>query len=180
MSEHFREVQSGSNKTFHSAWRQYAGNNNVHLTSELIIANHTFNEIMAWEEWAVDQQMAAGTSLNMIPGGFKGMKFLHEHRITNLPRVTIEERDDAVKRYQALNPRAGIPNLLISQLWNDPEYAENVICGGEGRLTADQVRRIRGLSDVGTPIERITELVNARNQLQVERVLKGVTYSRIQ
>lgn len=179
MSEHFREIQSGSNKVFHSAWRQYAGNSNVYLASELIVANHTFDEIMAWEEWAVDEQMAAGTSLNMIPGGFKGMKFLHEHRITTSTRITIEERDEAIKRYQALNPRVGIPNLLISQLWNDPEYAENVICGAEGRLSADQVRRIRELNNDGIPIETITELVNARNQLQVKRVLKGVTYSRI-
>ena len=35
---------------------------------------------MDWEEWAVDEQMNAKTSLNMIPGGFKGMKFLHKHR----------------------------------------------------------------------------------------------------
>jgi hypothetical protein len=180
MSEHFREIQSGSSKAFHSAWRQCAGNSNVYLTSELITSNHTFDQIMAWEEWAVDEQMAAGTSLNMIPGGFKGMKFLHEHRITRAPLITIDEREEAVKRYQALNPRVGIPNLLISQLWNDPEYAEKVICRAEGRLSADQVRRIRELNDVGIPIEKIAEIVSARNSLQVERVLKGATYSRIQ
>ena len=179
MSEHFREIRNGSNKTFHSAWRQYVGRNDVHLTSELVVVNHTFEEIMSWEEWIVDREMALGTSLNMIPGGFKGMKFLHEHRLTTSEKVSLEEREVAVARYQAANPRAGIPNLLISELWNDPTYAESVICGAEGRLSVDQVRRIRQLNDSGIPIEKMVELVGAKNELQVERVLKGVTYSRI-
>ena len=123
--------------------------------------------------------MAAGTSLNMIPGGFKGMRYLHEHRLTSSTRVSIEERDKAIERFQSLHPRAGIPNLLISQLWNNPEYAEQVICGAEGRLSPDQVRRIRELNATGIPVEKIVDLVGAKNLLQVERVLSGVTYSRI-
>jgi hypothetical protein len=157
MSEHFREVQSGSNKVFHRAWRQYAGSSNVHLSSELIVANYTFDEIMGWEEWAVDKQMVAGTSLNMIPGGFKGTKFLHKHRVTKAPCVALRERNEAVKRFQSSRPRVGMPNLLVSNLWTDPKYAENVICGVRSRLSTDQVRRIRELNSV----------------------LKGVTYSRI-
>ena len=179
MSEHFAEIRRGSNKTFHAAWRQYVGRKDVQLTSELVVTNHTFEQIMSWEEWAVDREMAKGTSLNMIPGGFKGMKFLHEHRLTYSAVATLEERDAAIVNFQALNPRAGIPNLLISELWKDPEYAEQVICGAEGRLTADQVRKIRELNGLGIAIERMVALVGARNQLQVERVLSGQTYSRI-
>ena len=87
MGEHFNEIKKGSNKTFHKAWREYAGRNDVLLSSELITLNHTFDQIMKWEEWAVDEQMDAGVSLNMIPGGFKGMKYLHEHRLTSKPVV---------------------------------------------------------------------------------------------
>ena len=180
MSEHFSEIRSGSNKTFHAAWRSYVGRRDVQLTSELITANHTFEQIMAWEEWAVDREMAAGTSLNMIPGGFKGMRFLHEHRFTARNRLSLEEREAAIEQYQKLNPRPGIPNLLISQLWQDADYAERVICGAEGRLSADQVRTIRELNQAGLPVEKITEMVRAKNVLQVQRVLKGETYSRIQ
>jgi len=180
MSEHFSEVRSGSNKKFHSAWRQYVGKSKVHLTSELIVANHTFKEIMSWEEWAVDREMAAGTSLNMIPGGFKGMKFLHEHRITKEFRISLKKREEAIGRYQAISPSSGVPNLIISELWKNPDYAEKVICGIEGRLSVDQVKRIRELNGLGVPIEKILEIVKARNLLQVERVLKGITYSRIQ
>ncbi|TOP55074.1 hypothetical protein, partial [Vibrio parahaemolyticus] len=35
MSEHFNEVRSGSNKTFHKAWREFAGRQDVTFTSEL-------------------------------------------------------------------------------------------------------------------------------------------------
>lgn len=179
MSEHFNEVRSGSNKTFHRAWREYAGRSDVLLSSELITTNHTFDQIMAWEEWAVDEQMKAGTSLNMIPGGFKGMKYLHEHRLTNNQVVSVKERDAAIQRYQAQHPRAGIPNLIISELWNNEEYAQKVICGAEGRLSPDQVRKIRELNEMSIPVERITEMVSANNTLQVKRVLSGKTYSRI-
>ncbi|MGE6196766.1 hypothetical protein ACLH0M_14745 [Aeromonas media] len=179
MGEHFRAIRNGSNKLFHSAWRQFVGRSDVHLISELIVVNHTFEEIMAWEEWVVDREMAAGTSLNMIPGGFKGMKFLHEHRLTLSERVSLEERDAGTLQYQAANSRAGIPNLLISELWNDQAYAESVICGAEGRLSVDQVRRIRQLNDSGVSIEKIVEATSAKNKLQVERVLSGLTYSRV-
>ncbi|HVT35496.1 MAG TPA: hypothetical protein VHE37_07930, partial [Nevskiaceae bacterium] len=144
-----------------------------------ITINHSYDQIMAWEEHAVDQQMEAGTSLNMIPGGFKGMKFLHEHRLTTAPRVSIEERDNAIGAYQALNPRAGVPNLIISELWKDSRYAESVICGVEGRLSIDQVRKIRELFSAGVPLEKIVELSGARNTLQVERVTAQKTYTRI-
>ncbi|KAF3984790.1 MAG: hypothetical protein HFP81_00335 [Methylococcales symbiont of Hymedesmia sp. n. MRB-2018] len=179
MSEHFNEIRSGSNKTFHRAWREYAGRSDVLLSSELITTNHTFEQIMAWEEWAVDEQMDNGTSLNMILGGFKGMKHLHEHRLTNKPVVSLKERDAAIIKYQALHPRAGIPNLIISELWNNEEYALKVICGVEGRLSADQVRKIRELNELSIPVEKITERVKAKNVAQVERVLSGKTYSRI-
>ncbi len=179
MSEHFREVENGSNKTFHSAWREFAGRSDVLLTSELVVLNHRFEEIMAWEEWAVDREMDAGTSLNMIPGGFKGMKFLHQHKLSNKEQISLEERDAAVVAYQASHPRLGIPNLLISDLWKTEEYAEKVICGAEGRLSIDQVREIRHLNSKGMPVEKICELVSAKNLLQVQRVLDGITYSRI-
>ncbi|WP_019025082.1 MULTISPECIES: hypothetical protein [unclassified Thioalkalivibrio] len=179
MAEHFSEIRSGSNKTFHRAWRDYVGRRDVSLTSELIVTHHTFEQIMAWEEEQVDREMSDGTSLNMIPGGFKGMRFLHEHRLTTSNVVSLQEREQAVARYQAQNPRAGIPNLIISELWRKPEYAEQVICGAEGRLSPAQVRSIRELNGLGVPVEKIAQSVGAKNCLQVERVLKGVTYSRI-
>lgn len=179
MAEHFASIRAGSNNKFHAAWRHYVGNQNVGLTSELVIVNHTYEQIMAWEEEQVDQLMESGTALNMIPGGFKGMRFLHEHRLLPSARVSVEERDAGIATYQAINPRAGVPNLIISDLWNDDRYAESVICGRDGRLSVDQVRKIRELNASGIPIEKIIELSGAMNLLQVERLLSQKTYTRI-
>lgn len=179
MAEHFREIRNGSNKTFHAAWRQYVGTKKARLHSELIVTNHTYKQIMDWEEDQVDLQMELSTSLNMIPGGFKGVKFLHEHRLLASMNVTLEEREKAIALHEVINPRAGIPNLLVSALWKDPDYAALVICGAEGRLSQDQVREIRALAAQGMAHETIMARVGARNILQVRRVAEGATYARI-
>jgi hypothetical protein len=179
MSEHFNEIKSGSNKLFHKTWREFTGQNNVILSSELIIGDHTYEQIMAWEETMVDRYMESEISLNMIPGGFKGMKFLHEHRLLKSDNATLAERDAAILEYQKQHPRAGISNLLISELWKDDDYAAKIICGPEGRLSIQQVQEIRKLNEVGMPIEKIQEKVNALNIEQVQRVISGKTYSRI-
>src|SRR5690606_39032409 len=73
MAEHMKESASGGNKAFHRAWREYQGRTDVMFSSELIILNETYDRVMHWEEWLVDRYMDEGLSLNMIPGGFKGM-----------------------------------------------------------------------------------------------------------
>ena len=83
-------------------------------------------------------------------------------------------------QYLQQHPRMGVENPGVKAAWEDPEYAAAVICGQQNRLSVDQVRHIRVLAATGHPIERITRTVGVRNQEQVERVLKGQTYSRIQ
>lgn len=61
---------------------------------------------MDWEETMVDKYMESGISLNMIPRGFKGMKFLHKHRLLKSDKVTLAERDAAMLDYQRHHPRA--------------------------------------------------------------------------
>ena len=179
MSEHFNEIQTGSNKLFHKTWREFTGKQDVLLSSELIIGDHTYEQIMAWEETMVDRYMEEGTSLNMIPGGFKGMKFLHRHRLLNCDKATITERDKAIIEYQKQHPRSGIANLLIRELWKDDRYAAKIICGPDDRLSVQQVQEIRKLGKAGIPIEKIKEMVNALNIDQIKRVLSGKTYSRV-
>lgn len=176
MAEHFREINSASNKTFHRAWRNHIGRRDVVLTSQLVVDNHTFDEIMHWEEVEVGRSKEAGTSLNMIPGGFKGMRFLHEHRLTNSPRVSLKERDRAIKEFQKQHPRAGVPNLLIGELWKDPAWAEKAICASSKRLYREQVLGIPALGDQGLSLEEIAEKVGARTIQQVKGVLNGKHY----
>lgn len=179
MSEHFNEVKSGSNKLFHKTWREFIGSKRVMLSSELIVGDHTFEQIMAWEETMVDKYMDNKLSLNMIPGGFKGMKYLHKHRLLKSERVSIDERDNAALEFQKSHPKSGITNLLISELWKNDDYAMKVICGANDRLSVEQVLKIRELNEFGMSTKKITEVVNARNLLQVQRIINGKTYSRI-
>ena len=179
MAEHFAEIKSGSNKTFHKVWREYQGRADVGLASELVLLNVSYENVMAWEELMVDECMDAGNSLNMIPGGFKGLKFLHEHRITHSKDITLEERDKAIYEYAKQHPRLGVPNFLISELWKDDEYAANIICGSPGRLSVEQIRTIRNLHENGLPIEKILKMVGSNSVDQVKRVLAGKTYTRI-
>jgi len=180
MEEHFQEMRSGSNKRFHAAWRTYAGNSRVMLGSELIVLNHSFDGIMAWEEEQVDIHMANGKSLNMIPGGFKGLRFLHEHRLTRGVNISLEERETAIFEYaQQGSTRAGVPNLLLARMWRDDEFYLKVLAGRDDVLTPAQVMTIRQLAAAGKDERLILEIVGARNVEQVKRVLAGKTYKRI-
>jgi hypothetical protein len=185
MEEHFQEVRSGSNKRFHAAWRAYTGDAKVMLCSELVVLNHSFDEIMDWEEEQVDIHMAAGNSLNMIPGGYKGLKFLHEHRLISSVDITLEEREHAIAEFAKVeyasrsSARSTVPNLLLSQLWLDDEFYLKVLAGRSDVLTPNQVVAIRQLASEGKDNVQIMEIVQARNAEQVKRVLEGKTYKRI-
>lgn len=179
MAEHMRESAGGGKKAFHRAWREYQGRSDVMFTSELILLNETYERVMDWEEWLVDRLMTEGLSLNMIPGGFKGMRFLHEHRVTASAEISLEERDSAIATWSKAHPRLGIPNLLIAELWRDDAYAEKIICGSDNRLSIGQVRWIRDLAMQGFDAAAIAAKVDARTQAQVEGVLAGKTYARI-
>lgn len=180
MEEHLAEMRGGSNKRFHAAWRSYTGDANVMLGSELVVLNHSYEGIMAWEEQMVDEQMEAGKSLNMIPGGFKGLRFLHEHRCTDQVEVSLEERDRAIAEYaRRVGVRAGVPNLFLAELWRDDDFYLKVLGGRSDVLSPGQVLAIRDLATKGRTPQQIFELVGARNVEQVQRVLAGKTYTRI-
>lgn len=178
MAEHFREIRTGSNKTFHRAWREFQGRKDVLLNSELIVLNQSYEAAMAWEEWIVDRHKAAGNSLNMIAGGFKGLRELHQLGLARQD-ATLEERDAALENYAKRHPRSGIPNFLIAGLWEDDAYYERVIQGRSNTLSKDQVRRIRYLASLGWDADRICAETGARNVDQVRRVMVKKTYVRM-
>lgn len=78
MAEHFREINNGSKKLFHRQWREYRESDNVMLNSELIVLNQNRVAAMDWEEWIVDRYKKEKRSMNMIPGGFKGLRMVHK------------------------------------------------------------------------------------------------------
>lgn len=179
MKEHLRGIESGENKAFYNAWRHFVKDDRVDFMSELIVANQSYDDIMAWEEARVDAEMEAGRALNMIPGGFKGIRELHKLGRLNKERPKLKERQAAIEAAERANPRRGVPNLLLAELWKDDSYAAKIICGGDARLSVDQVRTARDLNRMGMPAEKIVEKIGALNVAQVKRLLEGHTYSRI-
>ena len=132
------------------------------------------------EEEVVDGYWEDERLLNMIPGGRKGLRYLHEHNMIGrnvhpLP----DEVDRILENWFKENPRKGLPAPWVAEKWEDPAYAESVICGADGRLKPDQVRAIRYLSATGLEPEVILQKVGALNLPQVSRVLTGQSYSRI-
>jgi hypothetical protein len=179
LSEHLGEMNRGSRKRFHAAWRESLGMEDVHFASSLMDINLTYEQAMKWEEVAVERFAYGPNGLNMIPGGFKGLQFLHEHRITDRPMISLEDRDRAIAEYVRRNPRKGVPNPCLAELWKDDDYYIRVIEARPKTLSAEQVRHIRKLTSEGVSIEEIAETVGALNEIQVKNVVAGRTYQRV-
>ncbi|CAA7611645.1 conserved hypothetical protein [Candidatus Terasakiella magnetica] len=119
-------------------------------------------------------------NVNTIAPDFERLSTLHLLSLIKEPTfLDTEAREEMLNGYLKDHPRLGVPNHGVAAKWNDPEYAEAVICGRENRLEAGQVREIRYLSVLGYSVEAIRERVGAIDEGQVQRVLAGRTYARI-
>jgi hypothetical protein len=141
------------------------------------------NSAMDAEEYLVDKYSLSSkhpNGLNMIPGGCEGIRALQRLSLDSRTSVTeTEDREALLDKYLQSHPQIGKPKPGVAEKWNDPAYAEAVICGRENRLSADQVREIRYMAALGNSIEQIRSLTGALDHGQVSRVLQGRTYSRI-
>ncbi len=134
------------------------------------------------EEYLVDKYSLSSkhlNGLNMLPGGEEGIRSLHKLSLRSVGLVETEDREAVLDTYLKLHPQFGKPKPGIAEKWNDPAYAEAVICAHENRLNADQVREIRYLAAMGSSVEQIKLRTGALDDGQVQRVLTGRTYSRI-
>ncbi|HDR9104524.1 TPA: hypothetical protein QDB04_001341 [Burkholderia vietnamiensis] len=135
------------------------------------------------EEYLVDKYSLATkhpNGLNMIPGGREGIRVMYQLSGRSSDVLTdTESREAAFDAHLTLHPQLGVPKPGVSAAWNDPSYAEAVICGRDNRLSADQVREIRYLAATGWDVAAITQRVEALNDDQIRRVLAGRTYARI-
>ena len=136
------------------------------------------------EEYLVDKYSLSSkhpSGLNMIPGGREGIRALRRLSIDSAASLTeSDEREALLDEYLKVHPLFGKPNPGVAAKWDDPAYAEAVICGRENRLNAGQVREIRYLAAMGTSIQQIKDRIGAVDDGQVSRVLAGRTYSRVQ
>ena len=153
------------------------------MVTALCAVGLTEQQAMDTEEYLVDKYSLSSqhqNGLNMIPGGYEGIRSLYRLSVIKEPAtLDTEAREELLDGYIRANPMLGVPNPVVAAAWNNPEYAEAVICGRENRLDAGQVRRIRYLSAQSYSVDEIQEAVGALDEGQVKRVLEGRTYSRI-
>lgn len=77
------------------------------------------------------------------------------------------------------NPRKGVPNPFLSEMWEDDSFYNAVIFSRRDTLRPGQVLRIRNLAAQGLTTAEIVDMVGARNERQVRDVVSGKTYSRV-
>jgi len=179
LGEHSGEMHRGGRKRFRAAWGDSLGLRDVLFVSSLLDVNLTFEDAMNWEELHVEKLAYGPNGLNMIPGGFEGLRHLHKHGIIARQNISLEERERAMAEYLRRNPRKGIPNPFMAELWKDDNHYLKVNAANPKRLSAPQVRRIRELAAEGSSIEDITKAVGALNETQVKNVITGRSYGRI-
>lgn len=179
LGEHIREMHRCSRKRFHAAWRENLGLKDVLFVSSLLDVNLTYEDAMNWEELHVNKLAYGPNGLNMIPGGFEGLRHLYKHGIIARQDISLEERETAMADYLRKNPRKGIPNPFIAELWKDDNHYLKVNAANPKRLSAPQVRRIRELAAQGKSVESISQAVGALNDTQVKNVIAGRTYVRV-
>lgn len=135
------------------------------------------------EEYLVEKYSLSSKhprGLNMIPGGREGIAALHRLSATkDKGPVETEKREIVLDQFLTAKSQLGAAKPAIAEKWNDPKYAEAVICGRANHFGADQVREIRYLAALGGNPEEIRKQVGAIDESQIERVLAGRTYSRI-
>lgn len=176
--EHISEMRRGNRRSFYQTLRESTGWQGVLYTSSLREVNQSYEEAMNWEEAQVDKIASDHYGLNMIPGGFKGLKYLHKLGITNKERVSVDEREQAIAEYCRQNPRKGIPNPFIKAWWEDDEHYEQINEANRKRLSVEQRKEIRRLHSEGVSLPMITKQVGALDERQVKDFLSGKTYKR--
>jgi hypothetical protein len=62
--------------------------------------------------------------------------------------------------------------------WDDPLYAESVICNNERNFNSDEVRQIRMLSGLSSSVSEIARTFSTSPQ-RISKVIAGDTYARI-
>jgi hypothetical protein len=180
--EHMDKASAGSPYLFHQALSR--GKKAIlRLTHVVIAAGLDKDQAYDLEEYLVAKHSLypnVPTGLNMIPGGYEGIRRLQALGLLSEKEPTPDERVAIVEDHlRKTNPVPGRRNPLVAAMWEDDEYAEAVICGRENRFGADQVRLIRSLSVEGWSASQIALKVKCPDVPRLNRVIMRRTYSRV-
>lgn len=191
--EHQRDALTGSELLFHTSLAAVINKDGISqvgmgpfemvrkgacLISELQYVNLTYEEAMEIEERLVERTLHPN-GLNMIPGGFAGMKFLHKLGYLSRDRVMVDDRDFAAAKYLLENASVGRIAPWVAENWSKDEFYEQVIFKRSNTLNREQILSIRKYGNEWSfNAELIANLVGA-NIRQVRDVLSGKYYSRV-
>lgn len=179
-AEHRRAIESGSPLLFHRCWRDEIAKGGItYIHHKVMGTTADLEELYASEEFLVEGHWTDARRLNMIPGGKSGLRYMREHGMLGKGVIPMpDERDRIVREWLEDHPRKGLPAPWVAERWLDNDWAVAQICGREGRLSVEQVRAIRSLALHHTA-EDIADRIGALNAGQVERVIAGKTYTRV-
>lgn len=173
-AQHVAGAKNGSHLLFHDALRRHQ---DVTILHRVIFCELNQEGAFEFEEEWVSNISLYPLGLNMIPGGKAGFTYLSS---LGLLAKNAEDRDQLLEQISDRESIEGRPNPLCAARWaSDGTYAERVICGHSGRLTAEQVRAIKLGASFGRSLEQLVKDANARNLRQVRDLVAGRTYSRI-
>ncbi|MGL4231161.1 MAG: hypothetical protein ACRCWJ_07310 [Casimicrobium sp.] len=155
--EHQRDALTGSELLFHTSLAAVINKDGISqigmgpfeivrrgacLVSELQYVNLTYEEAMRIEERMVESTLHP-LGLNMIPGGFAGMRFLHKLGYLPRERATVDDRDFAAARYLLTGTGGAKIAPWVSENWSKDEFYEQVIFKRSNTLNREQVLSIR-------------------------------------
>lgn len=171
--QHRSAACCGSGLIFHSALRKHA---DVPVFHRVLVDGLDYDSAMELEEEFVDKFSLYPKGLNMIPGGFAGLRYLST---LGIMARSAAERDAEIERIANRESIDGKPNPLCAARWAcDQDFVNRVICGHSGRLDVEQVRQIRLFVAFGKPIDVVAELVDAPVS-KVKSVATGKRYGRV-
>jgi len=179
-AEHRRAIESGSPLLFHRKFREEMEAGAISYVNHKVMGvTDDIEKLYATEEFLVEGHWHDGRRLNMVPGGKSALRYMREHGMIAPGVIPMpDERDRIIREWQEAHPRKGLPAPWVAEKWQDNDLAVAQICGRDGRLSVDQVRAIRALAAQYGAAE-IADRIGAKNAAQVERVLDGKTYTRV-
>ena len=173
-SQHIASAKAGSSLLFHKALIKHQ---DLVVLHKVFFCDLEYENALEQEEDIVRMFSLYPLGLNMIPGGKAGFEYLGK---LGVKAKNSEERDLSVEELSSRESLSGRPNPLCAARWEtDPDYAERVICGHSGRLTAEQVRLVRLGVSCGMSPPEIASDINASSVQQVRNIISGKTYGRV-
>jgi hypothetical protein len=191
--EHQRDALTGSELLFHTTLASVFPEGGVSqvgmgvfeivrsglcFISELEYVNLTYDEAMQIEEKLVERTLHPA-GLNMIPGGFAGLKLLHKLGFLSRAKATVEERNLAAAKYLQQQPRKRNPAPWVSERWEKDDYYEQVVLNRSNTLNREQVHQIRKFGNDWKFNPEIIARLSGASERQVRDVLNGKYYSRV-